>query len=151
MKRADSWGSHTALHTHCAVSHQRSHRGAGPLGKKCYRGLLRLMRRPLFHDGARFRLCLDNVRELSASTRGSALVFQGVGESHYKMLGRKKSWLLRHSLFPWSICSRIHRRGGTIGEGYQAANYGSRVNLAFCVSGLCRRAFSTRTQRQSKY
>ena len=38
-----------------------------------------------------FRLWLDRVRELSASVRGSVLGFQGVGESHYKMLARKRT------------------------------------------------------------
>ena len=64
--------------------------------------------------GARFRLCLDNVRELSASTRGSALVFQGVGESHYKMLGRKNPGSSVTVCFPAPFAPGLHRRGGTI-------------------------------------
>jgi len=141
VKRADSWGSHTALHTHCAVSHSTLSSGSRTTWQKVLPGFASTYASPALSDGARFRLCLDNVRELSASTRGSALVFQGVAESHYKMLGRKNPGS--------SVTVCFHRRGGTIGEGYQSANYGSRVHLAFCVSGLCRRAFSTRTQRQS--
>ena len=48
--------------------------------------------------------------------------------------------------FPCSICSRIYRRGGTIGEGYETVNYGSRAHLAFCVPSVCRRAFGIRTR-----
>ena len=48
--------------------------------------------------------------------------------------------------FPCSICSRIYRRGETIGEGYETVNYGSRDHLAFYVRSLCRGAFSTRTR-----
>ena len=75
------------------------------------------MRRPLFHDGARFRLCLDNVRELSASTRGSALVHQGVGESHYKMLGRKNPGSSVTVCFPGPFAPGFTDAGGRSEKG----------------------------------
>ena len=89
-KPPDSSGiAHRSTPLNCTVSHSTLSSESKPTLAKVLSGVCFDYPRPLFHHGGRFRLCLDNVRELSASTRGSALVFQGVGESHCKMLGRK--------------------------------------------------------------
>jgi len=83
--------SHTVLPTQCVISRSTLASESKPTLAKVLSGFASTMRDRVFQDGARSRFCPDRVRELSASITGSVLAFQGVGESYYKMLARKKN------------------------------------------------------------
>jgi hypothetical protein len=110
VKPANSWGiAQPRYPLSVPLAIQRSHRRASPLWQKCYRGLLRLCA-PALSRRRSFRLCLDRVRELSASIRGSVLVFQGVGESHYKCLPESERENFNHAVFTFAFFSRRQDR-----------------------------------------
>jgi hypothetical protein len=69
---------------------------------------------------APLRLCLNKVREFSASLRGSALVFQGVGESHYKCLPERERENFNDAVFALAFYSRRQDREllGAISRGF---------------------------------
>jgi len=111
--------SHTALPTHRAVSNSTLSSESKPTLAKVVSGFASTMRDRVFQNGARYRLCLDRVRELSAPIRGSVLVFQGVGESPYKCLPEKERENFNYALFALAfLCWRQDRElPGAISRG----------------------------------